>query len=262
MNPTRSVGYVTEYCARHPQALPSRAIPLREAAACHAASTTEYHGIINFIPPGLVGIDAAAGMGIGTGLLARISRRVIGLEMSPERLAEAGKINAGKTNIIWFQRDLNAVGPDTPLFSQAVDYVVSLQTIEHLFNPRAFLTAIHSTLKNRGVLVLSAPTVQTTDMNPYHLQDFTPGALSELVRSAGFEITGLVSTRSVHPLAWGNPLKKEGRIIPNIIPKSLLLKNMAEVYWRDPRKLLYRLASLAQDRGFPHESTRIVAEKI
>lgn len=53
------------------------------------------------------------------------------------------------------QADLNA--PRFPLADGAADVVVSVETIEHLENPRAFLRELHRLLKPGGVLVLTTP---------------------------------------------------------------------------------------------------------
>ena len=253
--------FATEYCPRYPRTLLSRSVDLREAAANRAASANEYREILCHIPGGSTGIDAAAGLGIGTGLLAARSRQVIGIEISEERLSAARQENEDRGNIIWLRKDLNEIPGLLPLYSEPVDYVVSLQTIEHLFSPALFLMAARAALKTGGLLIVSAPAVQTTDLNPYHLHDFTPNSLKEMVESAGFSITGLQITSSVQPLSWANPFKRAGRVMPNIVPRSLLLKNMAEVYWQNPLKFLRRCYSLASDFGFPRGSVRIEARK-
>jgi 2-polyprenyl-3-methyl-5-hydroxy-6-metoxy-1,4-benzoquinol methylase len=58
--------------------------------------------------------------------------------------------------------------PDT-LFNT----VISLETIEHLEDPVKFVNHISSLLEKGGRIIASAPTVLTTDVNPYHLNDFT-----------------------------------------------------------------------------------------
>ena len=251
--------FVTEHCARFAQKLPSRAVAVKNAEASREASLAGYRQILEQVPAGSIGIDVAAGLGFGTGLLADRSRKIIGLEFSEERLAAAREENAARGNIVWRQKDLNDIGAIFPLYEELVDYVVSLETIEHLFCPDVFLMAIRSSLKPGGLLMLSTPAVQTTDLNPYHVHDFTPDSLFGMFQAAGFEVTGSRLVSNLKPLSWG--MKKEDRIMPNIVSKGLLLRNMAGVYAREPGKFLHRVGSLLRYQGFPQDSIYITARK-
>ena len=66
------------------------------------------------------------------------------------------------------------------------DTIVSLETIEHLKDPKSFIKKLASLLKNDGILIVSAPVTPSTDGNPHHLSDFTSRSFRKLFKQAGF----------------------------------------------------------------------------
>lgn len=50
---------------------------------------------------------------------------------------------------------------ELPFKSSTFDYVISVETIEHLKNPWYFLDEIHRVLKNNGKLILTTPNTET-----------------------------------------------------------------------------------------------------
>ena len=80
------------------------------------------------------------------------------------------------------------------------DTVVTLETIEHLPDPAAFLAHLATLLRSGGVLVTSVPTTLSSDVNTYHLHDFTAGSIRSLVGALGFvEIASLAQTQPFKP---------------------------------------------------------------
>ncbi len=65
-----------------------------------------------------------------------------------------------------------------------VDGIVSLQVLEHLPDADGFLAECSQVLRPGGVLVLSTPNRLTfpAGINPFHVQEFDPDELSELLR--------------------------------------------------------------------------------
>lgn len=86
-----------------------------------------------------------------------------------------------------------------PVRSAAVDVVVNLQVIEHLWNQPEFLGECHRVLTPGGVLAVSTPNRITfspgrdTPLNPFHTRELSADELLELLDDAGFDarVSGL-----------------------------------------------------------------------
>ena len=118
-------------------------------------------------------LDAACGTGFGSYVLAQRVAEVVGLDVSPEAISEARQHHA-RPNLRFHHGVVESLPPIA-----GFDAAVSLETIEHVPDPRAFLREIHARLKPGGRLVLSAPNVaqhqgapQPTE-NPFHLHEPT-----------------------------------------------------------------------------------------
>ncbi|MCG6201758.1 hypothetical protein [Psychromonas antarctica] len=56
---------------------------------------------------------------------------------------------------------------------QAIDTIISLETIEHLRKPQKMVTHLLTQLGNKGVLMASVPTTPTVDGTLHQINDFT-----------------------------------------------------------------------------------------
>lgn len=125
-----------------------------------------YH-FVRQIVSGVV-VDAACGCGYGTYLLTQKTpgiTQVIGVDISAEAIEHAN---------IHFKTDRNAfVCASIADFTHAtiVDWIVSIETIEHLAAPEELpkLCRRHSAPR----VVLTYPTRRTTHYNPFHFHDLT-----------------------------------------------------------------------------------------
>lgn len=115
-------------------------------------------------------LDVACGVGYGSYILCTGGNVVVGVDVSDEAIAEA-KAQHSRPNGTFHLGPLAALPTDTSLFDSAV----SLETIEHVPDPRAFLHEVSTRLKPGATFVISAPNVfQHTRGNPpvpnhYHL---------------------------------------------------------------------------------------------
>jgi 2-polyprenyl-3-methyl-5-hydroxy-6-metoxy-1,4-benzoquinol methylase len=66
------------------------------------------------------------------------------------------------------------------------DTIISLETIEHLNDPKSFILRMRMLLKKDGVLIISTPVTPSTDGNPYHISDYTSFTFRKLFKQAGF----------------------------------------------------------------------------
>ncbi|MBA2918594.1 bifunctional 2-polyprenyl-6-hydroxyphenol methylase/3-demethylubiquinol 3-O-methyltransferase UbiG [Sphingomonas sp. MAH-20] len=98
----------------------------------------------------------AADVGCGAGLLceplARLGAEVIGIDAAPENIA-AARIHAEGQGLAIDYR----AGSIDMLGAQPFDLVTSLEVIEHVEDPAAFVRGLAGALKAGGLLILSTP---------------------------------------------------------------------------------------------------------
>ena len=101
------------------------------------------------------------------------------------------------------------------LAANSFDAVTLFYVIEHVPDPKALLVEVHRILKAGGVLLLrwphSAPVVKVMGPfskrydvfhTPYHLYDFNPGNMKQLLRTVGFN--------SIETMIGGHTMPKQG----------------------------------------------------
>jgi SAM-dependent methyltransferase len=123
-------------------------------------------------------LDAGCGEGYGADLLHRAgAAEVVGLDYEPTTLRHLAKaypqINPVQGNLV-----------QTGFAADSFDLVVSLQTIEHLWEQPRFIGECARILKADGVLVLSTPNRLTFPSgNWYHTRELTAAEFTDLVES-------------------------------------------------------------------------------
>ncbi len=138
-------------------------------------------------------LDAGAGEGYGTALLARAGARATGVDLAAEVVAHA---RAAYPGVPFLSADLC----DLPLPDASVDVVVSLQVIEHLPDVGRYLAETARVLVPGGVFVCATPNRLTftpgsdTPVNPFHVREFAPAELAAVLagRFALAELLGVV----------------------------------------------------------------------
>ena len=80
--------------------------------------------------------------------------------------------------------------------SEAFDFFLFNQTLEHLQNPFIAVKSIYDTLKPGGYCFTSVPTINIPHTTPYHYGGFNPMGLAIMFKHAGFEILEIGQ--------WGN----------------------------------------------------------
>lgn len=95
-------------------------------------------------------LDLGAGTGILSFKLQKLGFDVIALDITKE--------NYAAEHITFVNADANY---KLPFESECFDYVLSVETIEHLENPWQFLRETHRILKPKGILILTSPNVET-----------------------------------------------------------------------------------------------------
>ncbi|HEY5711920.1 MAG TPA: bifunctional 2-polyprenyl-6-hydroxyphenol methylase/3-demethylubiquinol 3-O-methyltransferase UbiG [Allosphingosinicella sp.] len=151
---------------------------------------------------------SAADVGCGAGLLAepltRLGARVTGIDAAPENIAAARDHAAGQALSI----DYRAGGVEA--LTGRFDLVTSMEVVEHVADPAAFVAGLAAAVADNGLLILSTPNrtrwsrlimitiAEGIGQIPKGTHDWerfvTPDELCALVRAAGLEVvdvTGL-----------------------------------------------------------------------
>lgn len=90
--------------------------------------------------------------------------------------------------------------------SRRYDLITLFEVIEHLEFPREFLDEIKKILKDKGVIIMSAPNNNMfwrppLDFPPHHFSRFYPRTLIALVKSCGFKPIRIFEQMSIQDLA-------------------------------------------------------------
>ncbi len=130
-------------------------------------------------------LEAGCGEGYGADLIARVARRVIGLDYDDAAVAH---VRARYPRVEAVQGNL----AELPLPDAAVDVVVNFQVIEHLWDQGQFIAECARVLRPGGLLMISTPNRITfspgrdTPVNPFHTRELNAAELTELLLEGGF----------------------------------------------------------------------------
>jgi SAM-dependent methyltransferase len=136
---------------------------------------------------GAVVLEAGCGEGYGADLLARVARRVLGIDYDAPTVRHAARMYP---RVHAVRGNLDAL----PLRPSTVDVVASLQVIEHLWDQRRFLAECARVLRPGGWLLVTTPNRLTfspdrdTPLNPFHTRELAAGELAELLQGAGLRV--------------------------------------------------------------------------
>jgi 2-polyprenyl-3-methyl-5-hydroxy-6-metoxy-1,4-benzoquinol methylase len=139
-------------------------------------------------------LDLACGVGYGTRLVADEAagiERALGVDLEADAVAYARE-HYGREGVEFVRSEALAFSDPA-----GFDTIVSLETLEHVPDPEGLVAHLVRLLRPGGVLVASAPTTPSADVNLHHLHDFTERSFGRL-----FEAHGLApeaSLRQVQP---------------------------------------------------------------
>ncbi|MEE2906875.1 MAG: class I SAM-dependent methyltransferase [Planctomycetota bacterium] len=127
-------------------------------------------------------LDIACGEGYGCDLLSDVAKSVVGVDIDEPTIHRAQRVHQGE-NLRFETGSCLAI----PLDDDAVDVVVSFETIEHIADHSAFISEIRRVLKPGGLLLTSTP-----DPDNYHAGSpgDNPFHVKELQRTEFFELLG------------------------------------------------------------------------
>lgn len=129
---------------------------------------------------GAVVLEAGAGEGYGAAMLAGSARQVLAVDYDEAATRHAGAHYPGVDVLRG-----NLAG--LPVRDSAVDAVVNLQVIEHLWDQPGFVAECARALRPAGTFVVTTPNRLTfspgrdTPLNPFHTRELTAAELTELL---------------------------------------------------------------------------------
>lgn len=130
---------------------------------------------LRIVPVGSSALD----LGAGSGALAE-HLQLAGLEVTAADISNYFELNSE-----FIQIDMNEPDFDRRI-SREYDLVTSVEVIEHLENPTAFLRSIHRLLKPNGIAILTTPNIENV---PARLRFFLNGDVRAMDKNAPEHIT-------------------------------------------------------------------------
>jgi SAM-dependent methyltransferase len=132
-------------------------------------------------------LEVGCGEGYGTARLASVTSGIVGVDYDALTVAHAAK---RYPQARFVRANLAAL----PVRSGAVDAVVTLQVIEHVWNHPEFVRECVRALRPGGLLLVTTPNRLTFSpgrdepLNPFHTKEFTSAELSELLTACGLHV--------------------------------------------------------------------------
>ncbi len=197
-------------------------VPVEDSGAyeysdAHAAGHHAYNlpSIEALIPEGNHKIlDAGCGSGSVSGWLSSLGHDVWGCDPSESGVAMASKAHPKAK---FFTSDLVAGGPDVVPVG-GYDGIVSVEVVEHLYDPDQFLKNLYGAVRPGGFLILTTPyhgyikNLAISLVNGWdnhfmtnsvggHIKFYSPKTIARTLRDAGFEVVKTTGSGRL-PLLW------------------------------------------------------------
>jgi SAM-dependent methyltransferase len=171
-------------------------------------------------------LDVGCGGGLFLGMMRERGFRVLGLDFSREAAA-----------IAWRRQQAPAVCAmleNAPFPPQSAAGITMFHVLEHLYDPRAYLSAAYELLAPDGRLVVQVPNAASWQFHllgrswngvdvPRHLFDFRASDVEKLLVSCGFEVV-----RRKYFSLRDNPAGLASSLAPSLDPMARRVRRMTE----------------------------------
>jgi SAM-dependent methyltransferase len=149
-------------------------------------------------------LDVACGTGYGATLLAH-NAQVSGVDRD-KRAVDTARSRVVGTFLV-------AEVPPIPFPSDAFDFVVSFETVEHIPDDVSFILEIRRVLRPGGTLLISSPNMDISapggvPLNRWHVREYTLSSLTALLSGAGLDVCDIYvqsfppKVSRGHRIAW------------------------------------------------------------
>ena len=133
-------------------------------------------------------LDIACGQGEGSRRLKESCQTVVGVDICASYIAGAEQRHGHIQGLRYVCADAESYRSTQPF-----DAIVSMHTLEHLSQPRAFLASCYENLRDNGTLFIEVPLLLPRPLGeplyPFHDKEYALAELEELVCTAGFVVT-------------------------------------------------------------------------
>ena len=133
-------------------------------------------------------LELGSGEGYGINELAPYADRYIALDKYtthiPSDLAKENNISFIKAEI----------PPLLDIDDNSIDFVVTFQVIEHIYEDVEFLSEIYRVLKPGGKVILTTPNIlMSLTRNPWHIREYTPKQMEDVIKNSfdKYELRGV-----------------------------------------------------------------------
>ena len=174
-------------------------------------------------------LDAGAGIGTFTGMLADRCDSVVALEPDTDAAAVLRRRFADRDNVEVVEADVTALDPGAA--PGPFDAVVCFNVLEHVADEQGAVAALRDRLRRGGRLLLLVPAHEalrgSIDATVGHLRRYEKRRLRRLLGDAGLEVERLRHVNPVGALGWlvaarvlrsqevpGGPLVLYDRLVP------------------------------------------------
>ncbi|MDQ6529614.1 class I SAM-dependent methyltransferase [Flavobacterium sp. LHD-85] len=136
----------------------------------------------NYIKDKIV-LDIASGEGYGTALMSKEASFVYGVDIDKESISKA-KLKYTQKNIEFLEGSTSAI----PLDNDAIDVVISFETIEHHDQHEKMMLEIKRVLKPGGIVLISTPdklyySEQRNLINEFHVKELYKHEFKNLINN-------------------------------------------------------------------------------
>lgn len=198
----------------------------------HIAS---YRSLLQYLH-NLVILDIGCGYGYGSFMLSTVAKKVVGIDISEERIHYA-KNTYKALNLEFLCVD--ALQYSKKFKEEPFDSVIAMEFIEHINNTKEFLKSTLSLLKDDGLMILATPNRlfrldgRGKPWNPEHFKEYDSRTLKELLKKyfTDLRIFGLSGSEEAYKwekarIGEGVPFKLKilWRYVPETIRRILRKK--------------------------------------
>lgn len=172
-------------------------------------------------------LDIASGEGYGTFLLSKIATSVIGVDIDLESI-ELANDKYKSTNIEFVHGSTSSI----PLLDNAVDVVISFETIEHHDKHDEMMIEIKRVLNPNGILIISSPDKKyysdnIGQNNIYHIKELYFEEFKFLINKY-FEFSSFYFQKAYNFNSYISDSKSYGEVVVFSGDNTQIVKNLIE----------------------------------